>query len=732
MSRAATHTPPWIHRGLSLFCLGSLVPASFMAVDQFQHLALWWWLIFGLGILLTTAGMTVVSLAGYPVTRWAWAFVWLALLGVLTWPLAWESGVVATDSPWIWMCLGVASVWVALLAGTKWGFIAALVTGASFAAIRLTASGGAIGLVPAAQDMLLLVINPSAVIIGISLLTDALSELDASLADWQQEQAKAAVEEALVEERRRLDGIVHDEVMTALVGVSPTGVGDRRVVSEQARHAIERLEAAGETPPDSPPVAAQHLAWLVEDVVCGVCPNAEVEVALDHAAMPVPATVASAVGQAAREIAVNIDRHAKASKVNVHIGDPPGRRRGFQVQLADDGIGFDPSQIRQDRFGLRRSVRDRMAAVGGEVQIHSRPGHGTQVVLSWYAPNSRQPRGTSNHYPQMPTIPPSTLVGLIWLLICLHFVLGWTSLDLVTDTAPVFAAQALAIAATALVVRRLGVNPIPVTSAAAVVGLLLGTTLLVQSVLPQGRWPGYATWHSSVVMVLMIVLLFRGRPGWAWLGVGLFAISSLGWVYTHGLGIGDAVRVIFGPISWMAVAQVVSHWLNEIEQRQRATRKASQTANRAIAQSYSRLVLRDVWLRQLHGTVGPVLEVLADPERELTEADVSAALALERRLRDGLRASNLVAEGTQDLVEEARSRGIEVTLVDSRGSALPAAVREEIRVQLATVLSEWGVKRVVVRAAPEGYAAAATILVTRRGGNTELISLDGAGNRASG
>ncbi|MEN0069515.1 MAG: hypothetical protein AAGC63_00765, partial [Propionicimonas sp.] len=95
------------------------------------------------------------------------------------------------------------------------------------------------------------------------------------------------------------------------------------------------------------------------------------------------------------------------------------------------------------------------------------------------------------------------------LLIGLHFVLGWTTLDQVSPVWPVFAAQGLAVIATWLALRKLQSNPIPTSWAVAVVLLLSATTLLVQATLPMGRWPGYATWYSSVVMVLVIVLLFR-------------------------------------------------------------------------------------------------------------------------------------------------------------------------------------------------------------------------------
>lgn len=720
----------WVHRGVALFCLGSLVPAGFMAADQLGHLAVWWLVVFGLGIALLTVAMTALSVAGRSVIGFARAYLVVVLAAVATWPLGWQSNEPATGSPWLWMCLGVASVWAALVIGTKWGFIYAIVTGAIFAGVRLTPSGQAISLVSAMQDMLVLVINPSAVIIGISLLTDSIRQLNATAGAFQHQRARAAVEEALVEERRRLDSIVHDEVMTTLVNAAMNGTRRDPRVTELARHAISQLDLAGETGEDRVPVTVEHLGWLVKDVVTSLLPDAEVKLEVSEPELLVPAAVASAVGQACREVAMNTARHADAHHVTVLIGD--ANAPGVRVVVTDDGTGFDPDLVPGDRFGLQFSVLERMQAVGGQADVRSKPGHGTTVELVWLVPRrtaatprpARRRREPGEPYPVLPTLEPGTLAGLISLLVGLHFVLGWTTLDQVDPVWPVFVAQVLAVAATWLALRRLWRNPLPLASGIAVLVLLSGATLLVQAVLPIGRWPGYATWYSSVVMVLLIVLLFRGQQVVAWIGVAAFIAESLYWAFTHGLGFGEVVRVSFGPVSWMIVAQLVSGWLVDIGDRVQRAKQSSYSANQAIAESYSKLVLRDIWLRQLRGQVGPLLETLANPDAPLSDADLEACVSLERRLRDGLRAANLLSDGTQDIVEAARARGVDVTLVDSRGSALPEVVQKALRQSLASLLSDRTVKRVVARAAPEGYDDVVTILTVRANGRTQMVGLD--------
>ncbi|MDQ7991295.1 MAG: hypothetical protein REI45_01305, partial [Propionicimonas sp.] len=235
---------------------------------------------------------------------------------------------------------------------------------------------------------------------------------------------------------------------------------------------------------------------------------------------------------------------------------------------------------------------------------------------------------------------------------------------------------------------------------------------------------GLGDLFSRVVLVIVSVLVVGGRPLWAWVGVGVFVVESLYWAFTHGLGFGEVVRVAFGPVSWMVVAQLVSGWLVDIGHRVREARENSYSANQAIAESYSKLVMRDIWLRQLRTQVGPLLETLADPDAELTAAELEACITIERRLRDGLRAANLLSDGTQDVVEAARQRGVDVTLVDSRGSALPESVRKALRHSLTSLLSDRSVRKLVARAAPEGYADVVTILTVRANGKTELVGLD--------
>jgi signal transduction histidine kinase len=52
------------------------------------------------------------------------------------------------------------------------------------------------------------------------------------------------------------------------------------------------------------------------------------------------------------------------------------------VMITDQGRGFDPDAIPEDRLGVRGSIIERLEAVGGSARIWSSPGGGTSVVLT--------------------------------------------------------------------------------------------------------------------------------------------------------------------------------------------------------------------------------------------------------------------------------------------------------------------------------------------------------------
>jgi two-component system, NarL family, sensor kinase len=84
---------------------------------------------------------------------------------------------------------------------------------------------------------------------------------------------------------------------------------------------------------------------------------------------------------AARELLANAAAHAQAANVSVELGV---RNGSVQLAVRDDGRGFDvgvlPERIAEGHIGLQ-SQRERVESAGGELDIRSAPGRGTEVEI---------------------------------------------------------------------------------------------------------------------------------------------------------------------------------------------------------------------------------------------------------------------------------------------------------------------------------------------------------------
>jgi len=87
--------------------------------------------------------------------------------------------------------------------------------------------------------------------------------------------------------------------------------------------------------------------------------------------------VVEAVTDAVGEALTNVGKHAQASRVVVYAEPQDG---WVFVSVRDDGIGFDPAEVAEG-LGLTRSVRGRLALVGGRVEVASAPARGVEVRL---------------------------------------------------------------------------------------------------------------------------------------------------------------------------------------------------------------------------------------------------------------------------------------------------------------------------------------------------------------
>lgn len=83
------------------------------------------------------------------------------------------------------------------------------------------------------------------------------------------------------------------------------------------------------------------------------------------------------VFQIVREALANVARHAHARKVEVRLNFGP---TAFQVQVADDGVGFAMGPVPTGQ-GLR-NIRERARLLDGTLDIESAPGQGVTLTLT--------------------------------------------------------------------------------------------------------------------------------------------------------------------------------------------------------------------------------------------------------------------------------------------------------------------------------------------------------------
>ena len=92
-----------------------------------------------------------------------------------------------------------------------------------------------------------------------------------------------------------------------------------------------------------------------------------------------PASVQLVAYRTTQEALTNISKYADCTTVRIELSDTEGV---FTLEVTDDGCGFDPVFLKKPKaFGIN-GLRERARTVNGWLDISSRPGQGTSVILS--------------------------------------------------------------------------------------------------------------------------------------------------------------------------------------------------------------------------------------------------------------------------------------------------------------------------------------------------------------
>ena len=113
------------------------------------------------------------------------------------------------------------------------------------------------------------------------------------------------------------------------------------------------------------------------------CPGVRTRFDDDGRKKPLDEDIRILLFQVARELLVNIIKHAEAENVSVAVGREDDNIR---IVVGDDGKGIETDMKnrpwnKNGGFGLF-SIRERLGYLGGQVEIDSQSGQGTRVTIT--------------------------------------------------------------------------------------------------------------------------------------------------------------------------------------------------------------------------------------------------------------------------------------------------------------------------------------------------------------
>jgi signal transduction histidine kinase/ligand-binding sensor domain-containing protein len=200
----------------------------------------------------------------------------------------------------------------------------------------------------------------------------------------------------VLDERGRLAREIHDTLAQGFVGISSqldavaltlNGHGDlarkhldlaRKMVRHsltEARRSVMDLRASALEGHDLPAALSEAAhQWTAGSTV-------QIRVDVEGENRPLPEETEQHLLRIAQEAVTNAVKHARASHVSIHL-EMAGRE--LSLRVADNGRGFEQDEAFSEvggHFGLL-GMRERAERLGGELRLHSEPGHGTEVAVT--------------------------------------------------------------------------------------------------------------------------------------------------------------------------------------------------------------------------------------------------------------------------------------------------------------------------------------------------------------
>jgi len=221
------------------------------------------------------------------------------------------------------------------------------------------------------------------------LVAERTKELQTTMHQLQKETQTSAT----LAERNRLAGEIHDSLEQGFTGLTlqlettatfpacPPEVKNGLAVAlsmvafsrNEVRHTVQNLH--------SPMLDSADLGTALKQIATQIAPSPDyAKITINGAIRSLSSTVEHHLLRIAQEAITNAVKHASASRLEVVLAFEAA---AVQLTIRDNGLGFDPGAVLNSSFGHfgLPSFRGRASKIGGTVEIISRPGAGTHIIV---------------------------------------------------------------------------------------------------------------------------------------------------------------------------------------------------------------------------------------------------------------------------------------------------------------------------------------------------------------
>ncbi len=226
-----------------------------------------------------------------------------------------------------------------------------------------------------------------------------LQSLEDKVAERTAEASAYAADNARLEERNHLSQELHDAVSQTLFSANliadtlPALIKKDPESGNRAVAEIQQLnrEALGEmrqllTALRYQKLSGDTLGKLLQDLIEDIQRVYPIEIELEIESDTVlPQPVQVTFFRIAQETLNNSAKHSGGAPVEVSFD---GLDTQALLMVRDFGCGFDPEEVQPGHHGLE-IMRERMASIGGTLEIESAPGKGTVVTAIWMNEDER-------------------------------------------------------------------------------------------------------------------------------------------------------------------------------------------------------------------------------------------------------------------------------------------------------------------------------------------------------